>query len=114
MIVISSTATICCGWNIQRKNKTPYPQIRFIFGGVQYRWCGFFGCQLESREWRTLPAGTTREFKFDFWNTTTMTVFSTKREGLKVKTTWAVSKRGTHDEQLARIRGLKAALASLI
>ena len=97
------------------KNKTPYPQIRFIFDGVQYRWCGFFGCQLESREWRTLPAGTTRELKFDFGSTPiTMTVFSTNREGLKVKTTWAVSKRGTHDEQLARIRGLKAALASLI
>ena len=101
--------------NIDWINKTPWPQIRFIFDGVEYRWCGFFGCQLESREWRTLPAGTTRELKFDFGRPSiTMTIFSTKREGLKVKTTWAISKRGTHDEYLARIRGLKAALASLI
>ena len=98
-------------WN----NKTPWPQIRFIFDGIQYRWSGFFGCQLESLEWRTVPAGTTRKLDFGIGKPTVeMTVFTTERKGLKVRTTWSVCNSGTHDEHLARIRALKDALASLV
>ena len=99
------------GWN----NKTPWPQVRFMFGGVAYRWSGWFGCQLESYEWRTHPAGTRRRLDFGAGKPAIeLTVFSTKREGLKVRTTWAVSDRGTHEEHTARIYELKHALAALV
>lgn len=29
-------------------------------GGIVYRWSGWGGCQLESYEWRRVPAGTER------------------------------------------------------
>ena len=99
------------GWT----TKTPWPQVRFIFDGVTYRWSGWFGCQLVSYEWRTLPAGTMRRLEFDAGKPhIDLTIFSTKREGLKVRTAWSVSDRGTHDEHTARIYELKHALAALV
>lgn len=98
-----------------RDNKTTHPQVRFMFGGDTYQWSGWFGCQLESYEWLTLPAGTERTLDFGVGKPSIeLTVFSTKRDGLKVRTTWAVSDRGTHEEHTARIYELKHALAALV
>lgn len=95
--------------------KTPWPQVRFIFDGKEYRWSGWFGCQLESFEWKTLPAGTQRAFIFGSGTQKIdMTIFTTKREGLKVRTTWAVSSSGTHAEHTARIYALQDALKKLV
>lgn len=95
--------------------KKPWPQVRFIFDGTTYWWSGWFGCQLASMEWRTLPAGTTRDLDFgDGSQAVTMKVFSTRREGLRVYTTWAVSSSCCHDEHERRILDLKARLAKLV
>lgn len=93
---------------------TPYPRARFIFGRHHYQWSGWFGCQLESWEWRMPALGTTRELDFGVGKPLiTITVFTAVREGLKVRTTWAVSKSGTHDEQNERIHELRNALRSI-
>lgn len=97
------------------ENKTHYPKVYFMFDGIAYRWCGWFGCQLESYEWLTHPAGTMRRLDFGAGKPTIeLTVFSTKREGLKVRTTWAVSDHGTYEEHTARIYKLKNALSELL
>lgn len=99
------------GWEL----KTPWPQVRFIFDGVTYKWSGWFGCQLESWEWNVLPAGTKRRLDFGYGKPKVeLTIYTTKREGFKVRTTWAISDSGTHDEHSARIHELKRALASLV
>jgi len=89
------------------------PRAEFVIHGTRYRWSGWFGCQLESMEWRTQPAGTQRDLHLSE-PPITITVFSTKREGLRVRTTWSVSKSGTHDEFAARIFNLQAQLRKLI
>ena len=97
------------------KEKTPWPQVQFIFDGITYKWSGWLGCQLESYEWKTLPAGTERRLNFDCGKPSIeLTIFSTKREFFKVRTMWAVSDRGTYEEHTARIYELKSALASLV
>ena len=85
-------------------------------GGVVYRWNGWFGCQLESIEWRRAPAGTERVLDFGLGKPTiTVTVWKTKRQGpfLKVRTLWAISARGSIDEHNARIFDLKNALKGM-
>ena len=97
------------------QTRTPWPQVRFFFDGREYRWSGWFGSQLESLEWRTLPAGTQRVLHFaNGEESVRLTVFSTVRRGLKVSTHWAVSSCGTHDEHTARIWKLKKDLANLV
>ena len=85
-------------------------------GGVVYRWNGWFGCQLESIEWRRAPAGTERVLDFGLGKPTiTVTVWKTERRWAvgRVRTFWAVSPRGTHDEHNARIFELKNALKGM-
>jgi len=90
------------------------PRAYAVIGNVQYSWIGWLGCQLESREIRTVPAGTTRTLNFgDGEDVIDVTVHTTKREGLFVRTTWSVSKYGTPDEYQARIRRLQNALREL-
>jgi hypothetical protein len=98
-------------WN----RKSIFPQARFLFDGVEYRWAGWLGCQLESLELRTPPAGTARTL--DFGNgkpPIDVTVYSTAREGLKCRATWSVRKSGTHDEYVQRIEELRGALRALV
>jgi hypothetical protein len=91
------------------------PRAEFVIHGTRYRWSGWFGCQLESLEWRTQPAGTQRDLRLHLDKSpVTVTVYSTKRVGLRVRTTWAVSNRGTHDEHSARIVDLQSQLRRLV
>jgi hypothetical protein len=91
------------------------PKVLFLFNGKRYWWSGWYGCQLASREWATLPAGTTRDFDFyDGKPPVRMTVFSTRRDGLGVITKWAVSSACCHDEHQRRILELKERLAGLV
>lgn len=85
-------------------------------GGVVYRWNGWGGCQLESYEWRRVPAGTERVLGFGVGQPTiTVTVWRTVRQWpfFKVRTLWAVSPRGSIDEHNARISELKNALRNM-
>ena len=92
-----------------------YPFATFHFGRSTYRWSGWFGCQLESMEWRTVPAGTTRDLDFGpMIGRVTVKVFSTRRVGIRVRTTWAVSASGTHAEHEKRIYDLRDKLTRLI
>lgn len=55
-------------------------QAEFIINGTRYRWSGWLGCQLESMEWRTLPAGTQRHLPITLGEQpVTVTVNSTQR-----------------------------------
>lgn len=91
------------------------PRAEFVIHGTRYRWSGWFGCQLESMEWRTQPAGTQRDLRLHLGEQPiTVTVYSTRREGLRVRTTWTVSKSGTHDEFAARIADLQNQLRRLV
>ena len=90
------------------------PRAYFLIGGVKYRWTGWFGCQLESLEWNRVPAGTRRTLDIGHHQPIEITVYTTKRVGLRVRTTWALSHSGTLDEQNARIESLRTALSSLI
>lgn len=88
--------------------------VQFIVNGATYKWVGWFGCQLESIEKKTLPAGTTRKLEVDY-KTFEMKIFITKRIGLrKVRTAWGLSNRGSIDEHNVRIRELRDALRRLI
>lgn len=90
-------------------------RAEFVIGGHRYRWSGWLGCQLESIEWRTLPAGTQRDLALTLGKQPiTVTVHSTRREGLRVRTTWAVSSTGTLDEHNARICELRKQLRELV
>lgn len=85
-------------------------------GGVAYHWNGWGGCQLESSEWRRVPAGTERVLNFAIGKPKiTVTVWKTERKWpfLKVRTLWAVSNRGDIDEHNARIWELKNALKGM-
>lgn len=95
--------------------KSCVPQVRFIFDGIEYRWAGWLGCQLESLEWRAPRAGTTRALEFDIGKAPIeMTVCSTARHGWKFRATWSVRKSGTHDEYVSRIEELRAALRAIV
>lgn len=93
----------------------PFPKVVFTLSGHEYWWRGWLGYQLESLEWRTVPAGTVRKLFFGVGKPILeVTVFSTRREGLKIRTTWAVSDRGTHNEHVARVCELRKALNQLV
>jgi hypothetical protein len=85
---------------------------RYWFDGIEYRKTGYFGCQLESLEWATSPAGTTRQLMFSTCYVE-VNLKTTKRKGLKVKHTWGVSCRGTLQEHKERIECLFKQLAEL-
>jgi hypothetical protein len=91
-----------------------FPRAFFVIGGRTYRWSGWFGCQLESMEWLVPFPGTTRILDFGVNGAVEVTVFSARREWVRVRTTWAVSKQGSIDEQSTRIRALKELLKGLI
>ena len=83
----------------------------YRINGKLYTWCGWFGCQIESMEWRRLPAGTKRDLVFYDGNSPiTVTVYRTERKWLRYRTTWAVSASGTHDEHDERIIQLRERL----
>lgn len=81
-----------------------------IIAGRRYRWTGWFGCQLESMEWRRVPAGTEREIlgrKFRVWRT--------EREWLRVRTLWCLIGLGRSvDEDSAKINALRDDLRALL
>ena len=70
-----------------------YDKLFYRLNGKMYTWSGWFGCQLESLEWFTIPAGTERTLLGRRFK-----VFTTKRLGIKdlfrVRTTWALCMSG--------------------
>ena len=80
-----------------------------VLDGRHYRWSGWFGCQLESMEWRRRPAGTEREIAGRKFR-----VFSTVRAGIRYRTTWALAICGSVDYCNEQIRALKSALRELV
>ena len=62
-------------------------RVILVLDGRKYRRTGWFGCQLESMEWRRVPAGATREIAGQSFR-----VFTTDRDGLKFRTTWCLSR----------------------
>jgi hypothetical protein len=82
--------------------------VQYRIDGVTYRWSGWLGCQLESREWFRPPAGTTRRIAgFE------MTIWRTERQGLKIRCNWALSSSGTLDDHTKRIHELQSTLRKL-
>lgn len=92
---------------------TPWPGVFWVIGGTVYRWNGWFGCQLESHEWFTVPAGTKRTLKITDNYSVTVTVFSTRRHWFTVRTTWTIPDGGSLDEYNARIHQLRNKLKEL-
>lgn len=85
-------------------------------GGVVYRWNGWCGCQLESSEWRRVPAGTSRTLDFGVGRQAVdVTVWRTERfwPFLKVRTLWAVSASGDLNAHNARVHALKNLLKEM-
>lgn len=80
-----------------------------VIDGITYQWAGWFGCQLESLEWRRVPAGTERNILGH-----SMRVFTTRREGLKIRTTWTIPLHCGVDEANKRIRNFRKELRELI
>ena len=81
-----------------------------VLGGRRYSWSGWFGCQLESIEWRRVPAGTEREIAGR-----TFRVWRTERLWLRVRTLWCLTGLGRsidHDNQ--QLLALRLDLQSLI
>ena len=91
-----------------------FPRAEFIIDGRRVRWSGWLGCQLESMEWRRVPAGTEWSFTLGYGKTFHMCVFTTRRNGLRIRTTWALPAHGTIDQHNARIRELQNALRNII
>lgn len=90
-------------------------RAQFLINGRIYKWSGWLGCQLESYEWFRVPAGTSRDLEIRVgYPAVTMTVFTTQREGLKIRTTWAVASIGTLDEHSNRVKELQDSLRKLI
>ena len=82
----------------------------FKLDGRMYTWSGWFGCQLESREWLRVPAGTSRNILGE-----TFLVFRSDREGIKYTTTWSlVGLPENIDKANERLHLLRSRLAALI
>ncbi len=96
------------------KRKLPWPKVSFWFDGNEYQWTGWFGCQLESYEVFTFPAGTTRILKFGTGESITIRISTTKREGFKIRTTWAIPQTGSYAEYSEKIKDFQHKLASLV
>jgi len=82
----------------------------FRLDGRLHSWSPGFGAQLESKEWRRVPAGTERKLLGE-----TFRVWRSDREGLKFTTTWGmVNLPSNLDEIHEHLREFKAKLAKLI
>lgn len=86
-----------------------YDRALLVLNGTVYMWSGWFGCQLESREWRRVPAGTRRTL-----HGVEFTVFSTERAGLKWRTTWAMKLPDNIDAANVALRAMQVSLGTLI
>lgn len=76
----------------------PYPKVVFWIDRVTYWRTGWFGCQLESREFLRPPAGTRRIlFNREF------TVFTTRREGFYCRITWTMTRLSSVNTDKANI-----------
>ena len=85
-------------------------KVFFRINGKLYSWTGWLGCQLESREWLRVPAGTERTLLGEDFR-----VWRSDRDGLKYRTTWSLINLPENiDKANERIRGLKDKLAKLI
>lgn len=92
--------------------------ILYVIDDIKYRKTGWFGCQLESYEWRRVKAGTTRKIDLIFEDyTTELRVFTTGKRSLKhwfkVHTTWTIPLYGTIENQSNKIQEFYAALKEL-
>jgi hypothetical protein len=97
------------------KYSETWPSNILLINGKMYRWSGWFGCQLESVDWRRARAGEQIVLDFkDFNKSFTLTAFGTERLGLfRFRNMWALSNSGTHDEHTARIYDLQNTLRRL-
>lgn len=88
-----------------RGMKSPHADSLFYWlDGRFYGWSGWFGCQLQSFEWRRMPAGTRRRLvDRDF------VVVATQRRWLRVRTTWSMTGNPTSEE----IRSLRSDLNAI-
>lgn len=95
--------------------KTNTPRKIYKINNQLYWWTGWFGCQLESYEWRRVPAGTTRTLNLeDSKGPIDFRVFTTERDGLKYRTTWSmVGNCGDINEENSRIHELRKRLSEL-
>lgn len=68
--------------------------------GNFYNWIGGFGAQIVSREWRMIPAGTTRTLagmKFR--------IFQCSRNGIRCEASWKIAQSNTPSiEEIAEIK----------
>jgi hypothetical protein len=94
-----------------------FPHAQLFIGGFVYRWTGWFGCQLETWEWRRVPAGTRRLIEFDgkhyevhVWSTGARKW----RTRWKVPTLWTIPLDCNLDEANARLRKFKDDLRGLV
>lgn len=94
---------------------TPWARTYYKIGRIFYTFNGLLGAQLTSYEWfkpeirekRVLKLGMFGEKEIE------VTIFSAKREGLKVRCLWALPSNCSHDEHLARINELGSALRGI-
>lgn len=67
----------------------------YTINGVTYKWCGWFGCQLESVEWRkppqSWPERNRKLLGFDF------EPFTVNRVGVRWRITWCLTEIGKAD-----------------
>ena len=85
----------------------------FLIDGVFYTFSPGFGCQLESNEWKRVPAGTERVIKSAYGDSIVVRVNSADWDKFMWRTTWEVSPSGTIDEHHTRIRELENILNTL-
>jgi|SaaInl8_200m_RNA_FD_contig_21_2830491_length_437_multi_2_in_0_out_0_1 hypothetical protein len=84
-------------------------KVFFRINGRMYWWNGWFGSQLESREWfGTLPGAQRILFGKKF------TVFKSERDGLKYRTSWTIDLPDNIDEANVKLHWLKREMAKLI
>lgn len=73
--------------------KYSFPRAYFIFDNIIYTWCGWFGAQLESIEYKRIHAGTTRELRDDakgFYYI--LKIVRSEREGfLRFRNVWTIN-----------------------
>lgn len=97
------------------KNEKVRAKVYFIISGVKYWWEGWYGCQLASREWRNVPAGTQRDLFIDIGQPyIRITVFTCKKRWFGYDVNWSISLRGNMDEQRDQIIELQNILKSLV
>lgn len=83
-----------------------YDRAILVLGGRHYRSIGLgLGAQLESMEWRRPAAGTERELGGHRFR-----VFSTHRQGFRIRVSWGLAVDGCLDTVLHRLREMQADL----